>query len=135
MIYWNSPCESWFIVKSGKSINLKTCFNGFLFFKNDLHSVKSICIRSYSGLHFPTFRLNTERYSVSLRIQSKCWRIRTRITLNTDTCHAVLFTALTRGIISGIITINLQRESRKQSALFIKIFFILFLWFCFHNLK
>ena len=43
----------------------------------------------FSGPYFPTFRLNTERYSVSLRIQSKCRKIRTRITPNTDTFHAV----------------------------------------------
>ena len=44
------------------------------------HCVKSVRIRSYSGPHFPTFGLNTERYSVSLRIQSKCRKMRTRIT-------------------------------------------------------
>ena len=32
----------------------------------------------FSGLYFPTFGLNTERYSVSLRIQSECRKIRTR---------------------------------------------------------
>ena len=31
---------------------------------NLLHCVKSVRIRSYSGPHFPTFGLNTERYSV-----------------------------------------------------------------------
>ena len=39
---------------------------------------------------FPAFELNTERYGVSLQIQSKCGKIRTRITPNTDTFHAVL---------------------------------------------
>ena len=34
------------------------------------HCVKSVRIRSYSGPHFPAFRLNTGRYGVSLRIQS-----------------------------------------------------------------
>ena len=34
------------------------------------------CVKS--GPHFPAFGLNTERYSVSLRIQSECWKIRTR---------------------------------------------------------
>ena len=34
------------------------------------HYVKSICIRSFFGPHFPAFGLNTERYGVSLRIQS-----------------------------------------------------------------
>ena len=32
--------------------------------------MKSVRIRSYSGPHFPAFGLNTERYGVSLRIQS-----------------------------------------------------------------
>ena len=36
-----------------------------------LHCVKSARIRSYSGPYFPAFGQNTERYSVSLRIQSK----------------------------------------------------------------
>ena len=39
-------------------------------------SVKSVRIRSYSGLHFLAFGLNTERYSVSLRIQSECGKMR-----------------------------------------------------------
>ena len=32
----------------------------------------------FSGLYFPAFGLNTERYEVSLRIQSECGKIRTR---------------------------------------------------------
>ena len=32
----------------------------------------------FSGPYFPTFGLNTERYEVSLRIQSKCGKIQTR---------------------------------------------------------
>ena len=51
--------------------------------------VKGVRIGSFSGPYFPTFGLNTERYSVSLRIQSKCRAIRTRKTPNTDTFHAV----------------------------------------------
>ena len=39
----------------------------------------------FSGPYFPAFRLNTERHGVSLRIQSKCGRIWTRKTQNTDT--------------------------------------------------
>ena len=49
------------------------------------HCVKSVRIRSYSGPHFPVFGLYTERYSISLRIQSKCGQMRTRITPNKDT--------------------------------------------------
>ena len=33
------------------------------------HCVKSVLIRSFSGPYFPTFRLNTERYRVTHRIQ------------------------------------------------------------------
>ena len=53
------------------------------------HCIKSVRIRSRSGPHFPTFGLNTERYAISLRIQSECGKIRTRITPNTNTFHAV----------------------------------------------
>ena len=45
----------------------------------DKHRVKSVRIRSYSG---PT-------YSVSVRIQSECGKIRTRITPTTETFYAV----------------------------------------------
>ena len=45
--------------------------------------------QSYSDPYFPAFGLNMERYSVSLRIQSKCGKIRTRISPNTDTFYAV----------------------------------------------
>ena len=34
--------------------------------------------RVFSGPYFPVFGLNTERYSVFLRIQSECRKIRTR---------------------------------------------------------
>ena len=52
------------------------------------HCVKGVRIRSYSGPYFPAFELNTP-YPVSLRIQSECGKIWTRITQNTDTFHAV----------------------------------------------
>ena len=42
------------------------------------HCMKSVQIRNFSAPYFPAFRLNTERYSISLRIQSKCGKIRTR---------------------------------------------------------
>ena len=41
------------------------------------------------GPNFPAFGLNTERYGASLRIQSECSKIQTRITLNRDTFCAV----------------------------------------------
>ena len=43
----------------------------------------------YSGPYLPAFGLNTERYSVSLRIQSECGKMWTRITRNTDTLYAL----------------------------------------------
>ena len=56
-----------------------------------MHGAKSVRIWSYSGPHFPACGLNTDRYGLSIRIQSKRWKMRTRITLNTGTFHAVLF--------------------------------------------
>ena len=44
----------------------------------------------FSGPYFRAFRLNMERYSVSLCIQSEWGKIRTRKTPYLDTFHAVL---------------------------------------------
>ena len=52
--------------------------------------VKTFRIRSYSGLYFPAFGLNKERYGVSLQIKSKCRKKQTGKTPNMDTFHAVL---------------------------------------------
>ena len=35
-------------------------------------------IRNFSGLYFPPLGVNTKFYGINLRIQSKCWKIRTR---------------------------------------------------------
>ena len=43
-----------------------------------LHYVKSVQKRSFVWSVLPAFGQNTDRYSVSLRIQSKCGKIRTR---------------------------------------------------------
>ena len=53
------------------------------------YHLKSVCIRSFSGPYFPAFGLNTEIYSVNLRIQPECRKTLTRKTLNTDTFHAM----------------------------------------------
>ena len=77
--------------------SLKSKFGLFVYFATDLfwiwqgfnnlvsiiHSVKSVSIRSYYGLHFPAFALNTE-------IQSECGKIRTRLTPNTISFYAVI---------------------------------------------
>ena len=55
----------------------------------EFHCVKNVRIRSFSCQYYPTFRLNTERYGVSLRILSKYGKMWTRKTPNTDTFHAV----------------------------------------------
>ena len=57
--------------------------------ENKARRVKSVHIRSISDPHFPTFGLNTEKYSVSFRNQSECGKIRTRKTTNMDIFHAV----------------------------------------------
>ena len=59
--------------------------------------------------HFAAFGLNTERYSVCLRIQSEFGKIRTRITPNTDTFYA----AMVRGVkwsssSEGKISLNIK---------------------------
>ena len=46
--------------------------------------MKSVCIWSYSGPHFPAFGLNRERYGVC-----ECGKIWTRITRNTGTFYLV----------------------------------------------
>ena len=71
------------------------------------HCVKSVCNRSFSGSLFPALGLNTERYSVSLRIQSECGKIRTRKTPNTDTLYVVF----------SVVVVNWQTfESDFNSA-------------------
>ena len=59
------------------------------------HCVKSVkVIEGYSGPYFLAFGMNTEIYEISLRIQSECGKIPTRITPNTDTFHAVYIMSL-----------------------------------------
>ena len=88
--YFNFSFESQFKIHHDEYVRLNK-LNQYafpkLFFPNSfkLHCVKSARIRSYSGPYFPTFRLNTERYRVFLRIQSKCGKIRSRIIPNTNT--------------------------------------------------
>ena len=53
------------------------------------HCVKSVQIRSFSGLFFLVFGLNTKIYFVSLHIQSKYGKLRTKKTPHLDTFPAV----------------------------------------------
>ena len=55
------------------------------------YCVKSIRIWSFSGPYIPVIRLNTDIYSVDLRIQSECGNIGTRKTSNTDFFYRVSY--------------------------------------------
>ena len=71
-----------FNTKCGKKI---FSFNSFL---NKAHCVKSVRIRRYSGRYFPVFG-KIRSIGESLRIQSECGKIPTRIIANTDTFYTV----------------------------------------------
>ena len=66
------------------------CFSCYYSWCYYPHCVKSVHSQSFSGPYFPVFRLNTERYGVSLHIQSEYGKIRTRKTPNMETFHALL---------------------------------------------
>ena len=53
--------------------------------------MESVRSQSFSDPYFLAFGLNTDRWGASFRIQSKCAKIRTRKTPNTDTFHAMTF--------------------------------------------
>ena len=89
----------------------------YKFFHTLHHCVKSVRIGSYSGPHFPAFGLNTERYSVSLRIQSECGKIRIRVTLNTVTFHAVRFRLFLRFIRLLIKALHFGKERLTLSII------------------
>ena len=54
------------------SIETDMGLQNFTVFIGIFHCVKSARIQSFSGPYFPVFGLNTERYIVSLCIQSEC---------------------------------------------------------------
>ena len=53
------------------------------------HCVKSLQMQSFCGPCFPAFGLNTDIYSVNLRIQFKSGKVRTRKILYLDNFYAV----------------------------------------------
>ena len=65
----------------------------------------STSIRSYSGSHFPSFRLNTEKFSVSRHIQSKWGKMRARMN-NTEYGH---FLRSVSNIYNGTFYENIYR--------------------------
>ena len=84
-----------------------------------LHSAKSVCIRSFSGPYFAKLGLNTEIYSANLRIQSKCGKIWTRKTPNTDNFCALLPTVMFCISCEGRI---FKIQPRPQDALGTRLF-------------
>ena len=79
--------------------------------------MKNVCLQSYSGPHFSAFGLNTEGYSVSLRIQSECGKMWTRITPNAYTFYAVYMTILFIKLLI-VFPHNLLRKYFHLKALF-----------------
>ena len=85
--------------------------------------IKTVRIRSYTGPYFPTFRLHTERYSVSVRIytvshriQFECWKIHTRITPNTVTFNAVSKFEILLYVLHKSIKILTKKEIQSTFA-------------------
>ena len=72
----------------GLSPRIRKLVNKSQYFKT--HCKKCDRIRSFSGPYFLPFGLNTETYSVNLRIHSECGKIRTRKTPNRHTFCAVI---------------------------------------------
>ena len=79
-------------------------FKGWI---RNLHCVENVRIVSYSGPYFPVFGLNKIR-------QSKCGKIQTKITPNTDTFYAVLikifkFSRTIKGSTNCIIFMRVEK--------------------------
>ena len=69
----------WFRIRFKREVNFKKeHYQKLLTTCTATQCVKSVRNRSLSGMYFPAFGLNTERYSGSLRIQSKCGKIRNK---------------------------------------------------------
>ena len=121
---------------------------------NRLHFVKKVRIQSFSGLYFLAFGLTTVRYLKSLRIQSKCGKIRIRKTLNADSFFPVLnllkfwhwrniyqkfylfhIELLKRKILLTVVNIQVKWLSFLKNDLFRKIGIYWKIWFSREMLK
>ena len=114
--YWSLPSTA---IRNLRISNIIAYLQNMLFFLSEFFSfynrcVKGVRIRSYSGLYFPAFGLNTKRYGVSLRIQSKCRKIQTRTTLNTNTFQEVNFTLKNINILLYIIVLGASFKFSSQ---------------------
>ena len=63
--------------------------NFMIIVSSSFHCLKNVHYQSFSGPHFPVFGLNTETYSLNLRIQSECRKMRNRKSPNTNTFYKV----------------------------------------------
>ena len=93
---------------------------------SDIYSMKSVHIRSYSGPHFPAFELNTERYFVSLRIESKSGKMRTRITPNTDNFCALIFSTIVVLVGQQVFTAQKERKKERKRSVILVVWFHMF---------
>ena len=90
------------------------------FYIMKLHCVKSVRTLSYSGPQFPTYGLNKERYGVYLQMQSECGKMRTRITQNTDTFHAVMMMLTCEcNVIVSLLSVSGLFQGTPSSGLFL----------------
>ena len=78
------------------------------------HCLKSVRIRSFSGLYFPTFKL-------SLLTQSECGKRPTRKTPNTGNFHAVRNMQSTIDILTPVFSLYFQT---RQNVTFLSICFL-----------
>ena len=83
-------------------------------FTYNLHCVKSISIRSYSGPCFPAFKLNTEKYSLFLHIQFERRKIRTKKTWHAVTFYPVL----------GEFVLHFYRSSKVELVAELRLYFV-----------
>ena len=83
---------------------------------------------------FPAFGLNMEIYSVNLCIQSKCGKIQTRRTLNTNTFYAVNILSINFVYFEGLI-IELHRVTVRSCWLFSVSWVIFFIIDFYHGLE
>ena len=77
------------------------------------------CQGCFAVQYFPSFGLKTERYSVSLRIQSEGGKIRTRKTTNMDTFDVVMIFLWVSFIFSCIYFYPFIPSATKDHALII----------------
>ena len=87
--------------------------NNMLVIITQIHCLKDVRIRSFSDPYFPAFGPNTERCGVSLGIQYKCEKTRTRKTPNMNTFHIVIACDFENMIYEGLCL--LSRRVRKRS--------------------